>query len=240
METEHHIPSHEEDSIILTKARASFYAFVNIHFTHLPDTHFINNVRNEEFRGTLDDLKQNDQVHTGIANGAALMQTFLSSTVDLTVEELKEKLGVDRTRLYRGISPNIGPPPPYEALWMGNHSDSTELLQKIAGIYNMGGFRLHVDTNERLDYIGLELDFMEQLIQKEISARETVHTAEVRSMIGIEENFLRGHLGQWVPKFIAKALKYSDTDFYRGHMHMLNGLIEEEKKVLKMLREVER
>ena len=161
------------------------------------------------------------------------MRTYLSATKDLEPQKLAENLGVDRTRLYRGIIPNHSPPPPYEALWIDNAFSATALLQQISNIYLKNGFTLADDTHERFDYIGVELDYLHQLVQKEIAAREMKDVEGVRSAIECQSTFWGQHLGKWAPKYITKALEYADTDFYQGHLRMLNGFLELEKKALR-------
>jgi TorA maturation chaperone TorD len=224
---------YENEFLLLAKARASFYAFLNIYFTVLPDEQFVQSVRKDEFRGVLDNLKRDQEVHPEIAEGARLMRDYLSATKDLEPQKLAERLGIDRTRLYRGITPDFGPPPPYEALWVGNANDGTEVLQEISHTYSESEFTLADDTHERLDYMGIELDYLEQLVQKEISARETQDVDRVRSAVECQYTFWKQHLGKWAPNYITTALEYADTDFYQGHLRMLNGFIEQEKEVLR-------
>ena len=226
---------YENEFLLLAKARASFYAFLNIYFTVLPDEQFVQSVRKDEFCGVLDNLKRDGEVHPEIAEGARLMRAYVSATKDLEPKRLAERLGVDRTRLYRGITPNFGPPPPYEALWIGNANDVTEVLQEISQIYGKSEFTVADDTHERLDYIGIELDYLEQLVQKEISAREMQDFDRVRSAVECQYTFCGHHLGEWAPNYITTALEYADTDFYEGHLRMLDGFIEQEREVLRQI-----
>ncbi|MBU2498582.1 MAG: molecular chaperone TorD family protein [Proteobacteria bacterium] len=214
--------------IDLSKSRASFYAFLNIHFTDLPDQQFASELRKEAFRAALHDLEGDRAVRPEIARGAALMEAYLKGAKDLDARTLAERLGVDRTRLYRGVSPGYGPAPPYEALWVQKEGDLTALLQRISRAYADGGFILKDAVHERVDYIGIQFDYLEQLVLKEISARESGEEKTVRRLLKHQNAFLLEHLGQWVPRFVASALTYARTDFYKGHLHMLNGFIEEE------------
>ena len=218
-----------------SKARASFYAFLNIHFRHLPDQLFASELRKEPFRAALRDLEENTEVRPEIARGAALMESYLKEVKGLDARAMAERLGVDRTRLYRGVSPGYGPSPPYEALWVQKEGDLTALLQRISRAYADGGFILKNDVRERVDYIGIQLDYIEQLVLKEISARESGEEEAVQRLLNHQNAFMREHLGQWVPRFVASALTFARTDFYKGHLHMLNGFIEEEGERLASL-----
>jgi TorA maturation chaperone TorD len=224
-----------ENFLALARARASFCTFVNIHFTHLPNEPFVQFLRKNHFFDALAELKQSEEVPLEIAKGAEFMLSFLNSTKDLVPKEMAKSLGLDRTQLYRGISPNIGPSPPYETLWTDNRVDCRDLLKKISRVYHNFGYTPAINTHERLDYIGIELDYFGHLIQKEVLHREALDVEAARNIMTLQDVFLRDHLNRWAPEFIRKALTFVRTDFYRGHLHMLNGFIEEEKEVLKQL-----
>jgi putative dimethyl sulfoxide reductase chaperone len=215
----------------LAKARASFYAFMGLHFLELPDEAFVSALRDKQFRGVLQELTLGKEVHQEVAEGASLMQAYLDGTKMLDVAELAERLGVDRTRLYRGASPHNGPTPPYEALWVPQAKEGT-VLQEMAGIYARSGFTLKTDVHERLDYIGIQMNFMECLVMNEISAREAGDQVMVQTLKAQEKDFLWEHLGLWAPRFVLSALGHAGTDFYRGHLHMLKGFLEQEKETL--------
>lgn len=215
----------------LAKARLAFYTFLNVHFMDLPDEEFVHTLREKEFGSILEELSENNEVYPEIIKGVSLMRAYLSDTLACADAELAVRLGLDRTRLYRGVSPGYGFPPPYESLWMGNNKEP-QVLQEMARIYYEGGFVLQADVCERLDYIGIQLSYLEKLLMKEIAAREAGDEGTVRVTLGSEREFIRNHVGTWVPDFISSALDHARTDFYRGHLHMLKGFIEQEKEVL--------
>lgn len=221
----------EYSSVSLAKARASFYAFVNIHFMDLPDEEFASALRNEEFCSVLRDLEHNVESHPEIVQGASLMQAYLSDTKVLDDGQFAERLGVDRTRLYRGVSPLYGPTPPYESLWTGKETEPS-LLKEIARIYRESRFALRGDIHERIDYIGIELQYLERLVEQEISAREAGDAGAIQTTLDHERSFLWNHSGKWIPSFVLSALEHAQTDFYRGHLHMVKGFIEQEKEII--------
>ena len=215
----------------LTRARASFYGFLNIHFMQLPDAPFVCALRDKAFGAVLKDLELSSDVHPEIAEGASLMRAYLESTKAFNDAELAERLGLDRTRLYRGVSPHYGPPPPFEALWIGE-GETSGVLPEMAKIYARSGFNLKPDVHERLDYIGIQMNYLEGEVMNEISLREAGDKEMVHMALGRERAFLWNHLGEWVPRFVLNARDHAQTDFYRGHLHMLNGFIEQEKDAL--------
>ena len=218
----------------MAKVRVLFCGFLNTHFTTLPDEDFVGHVRQDHFSGILNNLSEDDGIQPEVAEGASLMRRYIESTRGLETGALAERLGVDRTRLYRGISPHYGPPPPYEALW-GDAGQGSEVLQDIVQKYRQGGFTVKEDIQERVDYIGLEFDYMEQLGRKELLALEAQDEGGALEAQMLQEVFMREHLGRWVPLYVAKVLDHAETDFYRGHLHMLNGFVKVQGEVLKAL-----
>ncbi len=210
----------------LARARAAFSSFLTIHFNVLPDEKFVKQMRRKEILSMLEVLPKDESVNEDISSGASLMYNFLKETYNDKPAQLSEKLGVDRTRLYRGISPVYGPPPPYEMVWSKTWSDLA-LLQVLAGIYRENGLAPSTEIVDRMDYLGLELEFMHALSMRETEAWEANKPEVANSLIEIQIKFFNEHLKQWVPDFVQKALEFVKTDFYHGHLLMLKGFILE-------------
>ena len=217
----------------LAKARYSFCGFLKAHFTILPNKDFVARVRKDSYSRILSDLVNDHRFEQAITDGTSLMLGYIDATRDLDMAELSERLGVDRTRLFKGISPLCGPPAPYEELWI-NYTQGTETLLNIAQTYRLGGLVLKENARERVDYIGVELEYMEHLARKEVSALEDEDTDETGRMRDLYEVFVREHPGCWVPLYVAKALEYAETDYYRGYLHILNGFVQAQKEALKL------
>lgn len=210
------------------RARASFCAFLNIHFTTLPDLGFVERIRSQQFGAVLDALAGNPDVEGELASGALAMRSFIVAQADAEPGALSDTLGVDRTRLYRGVSPTYGPPPPYEAVWGKGVTNVSAVLQVIAGIYRRNGMTVAPGAAERPDYVGIELDFLSTLATREAEAWESGDAAAARALITEEKAFLADHVGAWVPAFVERALAMAETDFYRGHLLMLRGFLVSE------------
>ncbi len=216
------------ERIEMTQCRALFYSLVTIPFTALPDNKFIKRIRSEDFISILEGISNQD-FHVDIVNGSALMLNFIKSTINFEDAELEQILGLDRTYLYRGIAPDVGPPPPYEAVWNSAINDSGELISNLEKLYRVSGFELSDNIRERLDYIGVELDYLLRLVLLE--EEMLVKGDEINSELNLQQAyFYNEHINKWAPSFIEKALPMVKTDFYRGHLIMLRGQISEENK----------
>jgi Nitrate reductase delta subunit. len=211
----------------IARARAAFSSFLTIHFNVLPDEKFVKQMRRKEISSMLELLPKDESVNEEISSGAALMYKFLKETSGDKPAELSEKLGVDRTRLYRGLAPTYGPPPPYEMVWSPKWQD-VALLQALAALYRENSLTQSTEIIDRLDYLGVELEFIHALSVRETDAWDAGKTEKARSLLIDQQKFFYEHLESWVPAFIQKAMDFVKTDFYHGHLLMLKGFILEQ------------
>lgn len=212
------------------QVRIAFYSFLNLHFVTLVDSAFVLRLRNGELNTVLDTLIQDESNDKDISAGAVLMLDFLEKTSEMDLSKLTEKLGVDRTRLYRGVAKGYGPPPPYELVWSKNAEDFS-VLQTISGVYRDAGLEPSPDVKERLDYISVEMDFLRELAQNEVSAWNSGDSLSASCWLERQRDFMSHHFGEWVPFFIEKAFEHVETDFYRGHLLMLRGFVLMQKEI---------
>jgi TorA maturation chaperone TorD len=237
MDSMNETPLSAQELAELARARASFYAFANIHFTNLPDMTFVNHVRSSNFLTALDALVNDTSMPEDITKGAALMRGYLDSNTKTDGAKLSDNLGVDRTRLYRGLSPSYGPPPPYEAVWSKTDKNVASVLVTISGIYQQNGMTVSPDAHDRVDSAGVELDYEYQLAIREAEAWQAGDSEKAKGLLKQQEMFMREHLGMWVPGFVEKALTMAETDFYRGHLMMLRGFLAAEEERMQVILE---
>jgi TorA maturation chaperone TorD len=211
----------------LAAGRSSFYEFLNLFFTRLPDAGFVRQLRQTHIIEGFRDLATDAEVHPDLAEGWMGMQSFLEETRNMPAEGLAQALGVDRTRLYRGVSNSFGPPPPYEAVWAKGGGETGNVLARITALYGEAGLVTGGDLNERADYIGTELDYLSQMARREGQAWES-GDREIAGAIARQELAFAKSMCAWVPRFIDQAAEFAQTDFYRGHMQMVKGFLADE------------
>jgi TorA maturation chaperone TorD len=207
---------------------------LNLHFSTIPDIAFVERLYDGEVNAALKSLMKDEIIETEISEGASLMVDFLENQRGEEKGKLSEILGVDRTRLYRGVAKGYGPPPPYEMVW-SKLAEGFEVLKIVAGKYREAGLEPSAEARERIDYIGLEMDFMVELARREAEAWQAGETETAMRLLASQKAFLDEHIGAWVPSYIEKALEHSETDFYRGHMKMIRGFLAAQKQELELL-----
>ena len=115
--------------------------------------------------------------------------------------------------------------PPYETEYDARSAfQQTHRLARLGGFYR--AFGLTAAQGERLDHIGVELEFMHFLTCKEEHA--WLHLGEEKAALcrSAQRRFLEEHLGRWAPLFWRLLEKRGG--FYAGLARASRGFLEEE------------
>lgn len=146
-------------------------------------------------------------------------------------KEVLTALGVEFTRLFRGLHPLESPPPPYESVYGDGGLLYGPSTMEVARTYRR--FRLEGKNNEPPDHIALELDFMRFLCQKEAQAQQG--REEAKGWLREEGAFLEEHLVTWVPA-LCRNIRGSDTmGFYSGLADVTEGWLSCDRRIIRGL-----
>ena len=179
-----------------------------------------------EAAGADDDAALDAQARL-LVEGTRLMLAFVDAHDADGVDALMQTLGVDRTRLYRGVTPGYSPPYPAEGVWLGQDDRrAARLFEELTVLYRENGVQMAHDANERPDYIGVQLEFVRHMLSRQIEALERGDEDAASACAEAVASFAEKHLA-WLPAFIEKARPMAETDFYRGHLMMLEGVRRE-------------
>jgi len=84
-------------------------------------------------------------------------------------------------------------------------------LADLAAFYRAFGLELAPDASERQDHVCIELEFMSVLAAKEAFALEQQLDEDALTVCrAAQKNFLREHLGRWVPAFTRRIERTND------------------------------
>jgi TorA maturation chaperone TorD len=210
----------------LAQSRSKFYGFLSSLYVRIPNDEFVANLFGDKLRSFLPSVASSSEVPVEMKEGMRMIQEFAQQTKDHPRNKLKEDLGVDWTRLLRGLKPGYGPPPPYESVYSeSSQQDGGLTIGDVLKTYRETGVDISEKAGERPDFIGVELDFMRYLTEKETEGwSQSAHTEGVKHL-KTEENFLTKHLTQWVPRFCDKMLTEARTDFYKGVARLTKGFL---------------
>lgn len=114
------------------------------------------------------------------------------------------------------------------ALW----GETTVTIKKY--IKSMG-LDYGADWHGLPDHIGVELELMQMLADKEKEGWEKEDKAAAYTCLQYESEFIREHLMQWVPAFCADIKKTSKVEFYRRMADVTKEFIEHDEKHVDIL-----
>jgi TorA maturation chaperone TorD len=214
----------------LTTYRSNLYRLLSSVYLQVPDRGILGlpwnaAVKLLEFSqvGATRFREWNDEALKEIENGLRLVHPYLSKE-DHAFEKDLLNLSKDWTHLFRGVDKG-GPLPPYESLYRTGKLQEKP-AQDIHRLFSKMGVHVPEEWHQPLDYIGVELDFMRLLCEKEREAWEKNGRDSVLEVVKIEESFLENHVGLWVFSFCEKMMEQAREDFYQGIAQLTKGLVE--------------
>jgi len=198
--------------------------FLSLMVNVQPDIQFVQNIKNFDLKGISESFDNEDPT-SKISLGVTEISDFLNETSHQKEEEVVSNLAVDWNRLFRGVSPGFGPTPPYEGLYLEDSANGSELLMQLIRIYNQAFLSNSKFKPDRPDYLGIELEFLKHLAEKEIAAWKALEPDAIQRDSILFKIFFEEHPKRWVNKYCNAALSASNTKFYQGVIHILEGTI---------------
>ncbi|WP_309492422.1 molecular chaperone TorD family protein [Candidatus Hecatella orcuttiae] len=195
--------------------RSKTYDFLKAFYIQPPSREFLKSLMGEDFLPLLGSVKKLEGLPADAAEGVESIKLFIGRLKDAGFK-LHESLAVEYTRLFRGIKPSYGPPPPYESVYREG-TVWGESAAQVLRTYRQFGLGLQDEfRGEPPDHIGFELDFMRLLCGREAEAWKNRNRKEVLRCLRLEEGFLNEHLTAWVYDFCDKVVEQDALGFYRG------------------------
>ncbi len=146
-----------------------------------------------------------------------------------------EKLQTDHAALFVGPFELIAPP--YGSVYLdGRHMLMGDSTMEVQQLYRLAG--LSLTTREVPDHITLELEFASYLTSKIEQHQHAGNDAEAAEMTALYEQFLRHHLGRWVPGFCQRVQSGSGNAFYCSLTATLETFIFSQKNNASVLTSV--
>ena len=102
----------------------------------------------------------------------------------------------------------------------------------LSALYASKGLTMREDMFKIMeDHIGLELNFMAELLKEESDAADEAAADEAAAddLHRQQREFFQTHLINWAAQFAADIYKYTERDFYKGVARMTMGFMEAEQ-----------
>lgn len=201
---------------------SELYGLLAQFYNQIPDRDLVKRLRELRFSDLLRSLEDADkQIYYAIQD----IQNYISKTIQEPEEVVQIFLAKEWTRLFRGVSPTYGPPPPYEAEYIKENISVNQLLAKLNHIYHENAVEIQTDFYSRPDYIGVELDFVRVLLDVEaVCLRQKNLEKAAKTRLSLC-NFMNKHLIRWVNLFVRKAITEAQTEFYRGILKLTETIV---------------
>ena len=126
--------------------------------------------------------------------------------------------------------------PPYETDYReglgGQHHGWSDLSVEVARKYSEAGFEVQPGYEGMPDHIGMELEFMALLCQREMGSWKSQDKDQGIEYLRWEEEFLREHLIKWVSVFCKKVIASSASEFFKVVAELTVEFVELENKLL--------
>ena len=105
--------------------------------------------------------------------------------------------------------------PPFELEYGdgGNDIKKPHELSDISAFYRAAGLKLSGRAKERVDFVAIEMEFMNFLCFKQSFAEEKNDSGLVDSCNVLQAKFLKDHLARWMPAFTRRVMECS-KEFY--------------------------
>lgn len=207
-------------------ARASVCGFLAAIFNHNPDLDFVEHLRSLTGEAIYASCAADD-LPLQIAGGITQMAAFIDEAANQPAQQVQQALALDWTRLFRGVRRGYGPEPPYANLYRQGRQDETQSLHALIRTYAQHNARPASEDSNRPDYLGVMLDFLRFLFEREAEAWACHQSDQALAYLEVANQFRQEYLGEWVQHFCEEAMGYAETTFYRGGLQITKGFIEE-------------
>ena len=153
--------------------------------------------------------------------------------------QLLEDLAVEYARLFIGPGKHISP---HESVhhkrddgqWGQLWGPTTAEVKKFI---ESTGLSYQSEYTGLPDHISVELEFMQQVLQRQEQAWEADDDETALLCLKNEKKFVDQHLFGWIPDFCEKVIEAAEMPFYREMARLTRSFMEFEKKELKEIKE---
>jgi TorA maturation chaperone TorD len=224
----------EMESLVLSEVRGSVYSFLSSIYMQPVSYDFTIRVLDEDQYPNLTIMGSLKTLPKDIVEGLEIIKKFVKKSKNMSVKVLQNELAVEQTRLFRGISPKYGPPPPYEAVYREGRVMG-ESTQEVLRKYSKAGVHISDERSELPDQAGVELGFMQFLCEEEFKARKSNRVNDVTEYLTKEKEFINEHIAKWIPAFCDKVIIQAKVDFYLAIAKITKGFLTLDQELIEEL-----
>lgn len=156
--------------------------------------------------------------------GLTQLKQWCSQVQDDRLEAILEQLKADYNRLF--VGPNHLLAPPWESVYLTEERLTfDQMTLDVREFYRRHDLEFALLNKEPDDHFGVELEFMAELINRQLQHIEKGQVDEAHYLVKEQKAFLREHLTQWTPHFTQSVLESAQTDYYQGLARLAHDFI---------------
>jgi TorA maturation chaperone TorD len=185
----------------MAEGRANIYRFLTAFYIEEPTSELIEKVKDEVLLESLSEIFTQDSLK--------YLLGFSRESKD-GIEDVKQEY----SDLF--IVPTDKCVTPYESVYKEGTMMQKPYVE-VSCIYKQAGIEFSKqDGRLTADHIGIELDFMRVLCEKEAECWQSKDESAAKLYVGFEKGFLKDHLNTWLEEFCKKMENMAELDLYKG------------------------
>ena len=192
------------------KETATVLAFLAYMMNNAPDTALLEKLR-ENYKNDPSD--------------SAEIEEFWQKHKDSGDKKIVEDMAADWARLFRGTLPGNVQKPPYAGIFISKDGLGTEIMVALKYMYDNHSFT--PTKEDRMDYLGIILDFMAGLLGSYASFAEKGQTAEAESCLRTLKEVCLKYTNTWLKTFGDQTLKNAQNPLYREYILTLTETVND-------------
>ena len=158
------------------------------------------------------------------APGCKRMKGYFADAQGRADDRVFQELAVDWTLAFRGVNPSAGPRPPYAGAWLAADAVGVDVMMAVNTRYVEHGLGAGGGKLNRMDYLGVELEFVAILLQR----CDDAETADERSALEAEvAGFADAYILSWLSRYRADVEAKCTTEFWKGFLELLEAVVRD-------------
>ena len=205
------LPQYEE-----AKETAAVLAYLGHMMNYPPDEAFVEKLRESHNNGSPENAE---------------MEEFWQKHKDSEDKDIKQDLAVEWVRLFRGSMPGSGQQPPYAGIFISKDGLGTDIMVALKFMYDRHEFA--PSKQDRMDYLGIMLDFAAGLLGNYASCLEKEQTEEANGALVTLKELYTKYIVTWSDRFVNQSLSFTKNPFYREYLLTLQDAVNNISDILK-------
>lgn len=197
------------DPVVVAESRSNVYRLLSVLYLKEVTPEFLAILKSKKFIGPLNDL------------GVDIEKVLC----DVSEEKLVDTLAQEYAALF--IVP--GGIPPYESVRLKGLL-CQEPAWQVKEFYKSYGLNVKEDSKIFPDHLGMELEFMAYLTDKESKAWKDNDEKALTKWCNLQKDFFSNHLDKWVFGFLGDLDRCAFHPFYQEVSKVTRGFLEVERE----------